>query len=362
MCTRAALPVVGLLSVLWLLTPVVGAEPEVATEALQSGAALDVIGRPYTVSADQVVGPLRVGNGHLEVLGRVRGDVTATRSPVVIRDGGVVEGDVRSFAGPVTVASGGTVEGSVTVNAAEGRVRSGGWVKGDLSTFGADATVEAGGEVGGKVTAIRGQRVVHSAAIVGGAVARGRGGDPGGGAVAIGAIAFVLWLVGAVLGGAFCYAMAQSAPARLEVIASVWRQRARQAASWALSLVGLTVLLALVPCIGWLAAVVLLVALIGAAVLAWPVALRLLGERISRHGPGNPRAATWTGFALWTAIGLIGVFPCLLPFVLLAKWLVLLLAAAVALLTNWGRDPLGGGCWPLRRVWDPLDPLDEPPS
>ncbi len=349
MSVQAARVGVVLLTVLVLTAGACAQDLTPESQPVASSPPADVIGQRRTVGAGEVVGPLRVGNGHLEVLGRVRGDVTATRSPVVVRDGGVVEGDIRSFAGPVTVAGGGSVEGSVTANAAEGRVKSGGWVRGDLSVFGSDASVEAGGEVGGKVVALGGQRRLDEGAVVGGAIAGGQEEPPGEGLVAIGVLALLAWLIGTIFGAALSYGISQSAPTRLEVVADVWRRHAGRTANWTLSLVGLTVLLALVPCIGWLAAVPLTGAVIGATALAWPVTLRLIGERFSRGGSASPRAATLIGFAVWSAVGLIGAFPCLLPFVLLAKWFVLLMGAAAALLTDWVRDPLAEGCWPMRR-------------
>ncbi|MBD3177335.1 MAG: hypothetical protein GF320_19350 [Armatimonadia bacterium] len=307
----------------------------------------DFIDERVTIEPDEVVGPIRVGNGHLEILGRVRGSVTATQSPVIVGEGGIVEGDVRSFGGPVTLLAGGAVEGSVTVNAAEGRVKQGGWVAGDLTVFGSDATVETGGEVGGKVLAVGGERLVQSGAMVGGSLGAGQAeDDPGLWGVAI--LAFIGWLFGTILGGALCYGMADSAGPRTRLIASAWRDQPSRVATWALALLGLIVLLLLVPCVGWVALVAVLGALAGAAALGWAPALQIAAERVSPGRDRSPKAAAMLGFAIWSAVGLIGVVPCLLPFVLVAKWALLMMGAAATLLTDWGRDPAAGGCWPVR--------------
>lgn len=289
---------------------------------------LDVVGQSATVEAGARVAEARVVRGVLTVRGEVSGSVTGSDGLLVVESGGRVGGDVILAQGNVQIEPGGAVEGQVRVT-------------------GGVATVREGGRVGGQVTVEGGSEVIEEGAQVGPAAAEGEGDEGGWGGLI--ALSLLLWLFGVVGGGALCYAVANLAPARVEAVVEVLTERGATVRSWLLCLAGLLLACALVPCVGWLVLAPLLFVVVAAGGLGWAGWLRWLGRRTGNGGPRSARAELMRGWRAWSLWGLVGVIPPLLPVVLLLKWGALLYAASGALLSDWGRDPEAGGCWPVRR-------------
>jgi len=312
------------------------------------GESIDRVGETVVIGPGQVVGTVKVGAGKLMVHGRVTGGVQATGSPVIVEDGGVVQGGIRSASGPVTVNSGGTVDGGVSVQGADARVEGKGRVAGDLTVTGGNGTVCSGGAVEGRFNVYWGRREVQAGAVVGGRLQQSQSvTGAGAGLAQFGILGLVLWLFGTIFGGALAYAVGDLAGDRVDVVTEVWRARRGRVVSWAISLVGLGIALKLSLCIGWLILVPLYLVSLAAGALGWTALLRMIGSRLSR-GRFGPAGATMLGFGVWAMLGLVGVFPCFLPLALLVKWVTLALCVAAAYLSDWGRDPLAGGCWPVR--------------
>ncbi len=302
----------------------------VVVESAESGAGLPVFnetGRSITIPAGEHVAAVRLTRGLLVVEGTVEGDVAATESLVIIESGGAVRGSIIASQGNVVVRDGAVVGGDV-------RVGQG------------NASVQAGARVEGKVEVAQGAREVQPGARVGPQPAASKAGDPLGGLICL---AFILWLLGTLVGGALCYSMAHLATLRLEAVSDALRAHRGQIVSWSCCLLGLLIACTLIPCIGWLALLPLVLVLIAAAALGWVGLLRRMGAAVSRAS-ADPAAQLRRGFLLWALLSLVGVVPCLLPLWLLAKWTLLLYGASAALITDWGRDPDAGGCWPIRRA------------
>lgn len=291
-------------------------------------AVLTRTGETVTVAAGETVKAVRLTRGILVVEGTVEGDIQAVESLVTVERGGRVTGGITASQGTVTVRSGGRVEGDIRVT------------KGS-------AVVQGGSRVLGKVEVAEGARQVDPGAMLGPEnQPPGEGKQDGlGGLICL---ALVLWALGALIGGALCYSLTNLAALRLEAVSEVLRGHRGPVVSWAVCLLGLLLACLLIPCIGWLALIPLAFALAAAAGLGWVGLLHALGSRsLDRHADRLHQVRR--GFWLWTLLGLVGIIPCLLPFVLLAKWALLLVSAAAALITDWGRDPEAAGCWPIRR-------------
>ncbi len=308
-----------------------GERPEATRESPVLGAAsdyrsIDRTGEDVTVEAGETVGDVRVASGILTVHGTVAGSVSATNASVTIEDGGWVREDVRSIAGPVVVASGGAVSGDVTVVHADALVESDGAVEGALVVVGGERRVEQGARIGAQPGKDDGRELVVLTLLLG-----------------------VLWFVLTPAGLALAYAVANLAEDRVNTIHDLWRARPGATASWAIALVGLVLALLLIVCAGWLILVPVGLALAGAGALGWVAVLKAIGRVVSRGKDLATAPLVLRGFAVWAVVGLVGVFPCCFPLVLLAKAGLLVLATAATLLSDWGRDARGGGCWPIRQ-------------
>jgi cytoskeletal protein CcmA (bactofilin family) len=300
-----------------------------STESLPAReAVISRTGETVTIGAGETVKTARLTRGILVVEGTVEGDVQAVESLVTVERGGRVGGGITAAQGSVTVRSGGRVEGDIRVT------------KGT-------AVVESGARILGKVEVAGGVRQVEPGAVLG-PESQPPGEGKEGGLGGLICLALALWALGTLVGGAVCYSLTNLAALRLEAVSEVLRGHRGPVTSWAVCLLGLLLACALIPCIGWLALIPLAFALAAAAGLGWVGLLHALGTRTLDHHADRLHQVR-RGFWLWTLVGLVGIIPCLLPFVLLAKWALLLTSAAAALITDWGRDPEAGGCWPIRR-------------
>ena len=327
-----------------------GTEPDAPAERAPQarGESIDRVGETVVIEPGQTVGVVKVGGGTLMVRGRVTGGVQATASPVIVENGGAVEGGMLSVSGPVTVESGGSVEGAVKVQKADARVDGGGKIAGDLTVTGGNGTVCSGGIVEGRFNVYWGRREAQAGALVGGRLQQTQSvTGAGAGLAQFGALGFIFWVFGTIFGAGLAYAVGDLASERVEVVIEAWRARRGRVASWAISLVGLGIALKLSLCIGWMILVPLYLVSLAAGALGWTALLRMIGNRLAR-GRFSPAGATMLGFGVWAALGLVCVFPCFLPLALLVKWITLTLGVAAVYLSDWGRDPLAGGCWPVR--------------
>jgi len=287
---------------------------------------IDRTGEDVTIEAGDTVGDVRVASGILTVHGTVAGKVSATNASVTVEDGGWVREGVRSIGGPVVVAPGGVVSGDVTVVHAEALVQSGGAVEGALLVVGGERRVEQGARIGAQP-----------------------GEGDGRGFLALGAVLAIAWFVFTPFGLAMAYAIATLAGDRVSATLELWRARPGATASWAIALVGLVMALLLIVCAGWLILSPLALALGCAGALGWVALLKGIGCVVSRGRDLATVPLVMRGFAVWALLGLLGVFPCFFPLVLAVKAVFLVLATAATLLSDWGRDRSGGGCWPIRQ-------------
>lgn len=273
-----------------------------------------IFGQDYTVkSGEEVEGSLAVFGGDLTVKaeGVIDGDTVVFGGEVVVEEGGVIKEDLAVIGGSITIA---------------------GEVDGDVASVGGDIRLKPTAEVGNDVIAVFGQVERPEGAYIGGQVVEGAefrfepfyGWRWGG---------FEGWRVN--LFANFLYRAFRALVTIIAVMAlgllvvALLPEQVKTAAaavqatpfpSIGVGFLSLFIFLLLTPilfivvCIGWMAWIVLFIALAAAAIYGWVVMGSVVGERLlqaMKAAQPEPLASVLLGVLIITLISATPVPPCI---------------------------------------------------